>query len=489
MSFLKNLQVKKGKRWLLLFFAFILNFLTFIMIIFILEPYWVEINYTVSGWVDFNINIVLFVAIIVIIPLFYGIFLLFVHTKKILKTNEIVPLKIHKILPIALIVFYNILISLLLNELGSYVKLIGQVLEFYSVFIYLAISVCLILLLYPFFKMIPQLKFYLSEKFTTPNKKAIIILTCISVGYIIAFGAPLFFVPANVLYGDLPPKPDIIAHRGGAYLGPENTIEVAKQSLKYGIVGWEIDIQVSYDGVLFLMHDDTLTRTTNVEEIFPDRKTDDAETFKISELRELDAGSWYADNDPYGVIAQGIVTKVEAEKYRNIKIPTFKEVLSFTRTNGLYLDCDFKTPSEDHPYHDKFFEMILDAIIASGIDLKKVMIPSKDSTIISTIMFKGATDILTGYEYENTGDEYTNEEYRYFYRENHPVMVYTIDSVERFCQLWCLGVTWVKTNAPQKFQDLENPIIYMPEWAYYTIWIVVYIAAFCAAIVCAKKQK
>ena len=458
------------------------------MCILILEPYWVEINYTVSGWIDFTFNIVLFVAIIVIIPLFYGVILLFAHAKMIIKTNEIVPPKKHKILPIALIIFYNILISSLLNLLGSYVKLIGQVLEFYSVFIFLGLTVLLILLLYPFFKMIPQLKFSLSEKFTTPKKKAIIILTCISVGYVIAFGAPLFFVPANVFYGDLPSKPDVIAHRGGAYLGPENTIEVAKQALENGIVGWEVDIQISYDGVLFLMHDDTLTRTTNVEEIFPDRKNEPAESFTISELRKLDAGSWFVDNDPYGVIAQGILTKEQAEKYRNIKIPTFREVLTFTRTNGLYLDYDFKTPSEDHPYHDEFFGLILDMTIESGIDLKKVMIPSKDSKIMSMIMFKGANDVLTGYEYENTGDEYTNEEYRYFYREKHPVMVYTIDSVERFCQLWCLGVTWVKTNAPQKFQDLENPILFMPEWAYFTIWIIVYIATFCAAIVIKHNQ-
>ena len=115
------------------------------------------------------------------------------------------------------------------------------------------------------------------------------------------------------------------------------------------------------------------------------------------------------------------------------------------------------------------------------------MILTKNSKIINTILYKGASDILTGYEYENTGDEYTNEEYRYFYQENHPVMVYTIDSVERFCQLWCMGITLVKTNAPHKFQDLDTPIIFVPLGGYIAIWVFIYIIALTSAIVIKYK--
>ena len=49
----------------------------------------------------------------------------------------------------------------------------------------------------------------------------------------------------------------------------------------------------SYDGVPFLMHDTTLKRTTNVDEVFPDRVGEPASMFNISDLNQLDAGSWF----------------------------------------------------------------------------------------------------------------------------------------------------------------------------------------------------
>ncbi|MHA1489767.1 MAG: glycerophosphodiester phosphodiesterase family protein [Promethearchaeota archaeon] len=484
---LEKLKKKKGKKCLLLYLLLSINISVYLLFIFLLEPFWVEINATISSRVGFNFNIILFLALTLILILIYGVMLFLLNLKKLKRTDVISPHKVHVILPITLIIFFFFLVSLLLNELGGYSRLIYQVFEFYSIFIFLASCIGLILFLYPLFKELPQLKHYLSNKLLAPKRKSIIILVLIIVGYGFAFTSPLIFVPSNVIYGDLPPKPDIIAHRGAACLGPENTIAVAESAIDFNIVGWEVDIQISYDGVPFLMHDNDLKRTTNVEEVFPDREDKPAETFTFSELRKLNAGSWFFNDDPYGVIAQGVITEEQAEKYKNAKIPSFTEVLRFTKKNGLYLDFDFKSPSSDHPFHDKFFEILLDMTIESGIDLNKVMIPSKSSKIINTILYKGASDILTGYEYENTGDEYTNEEYRYFYQENHPVMVYTIDSVERFCQLWGMGITWVKTNAPHKFQDLDTPIIFVPLGSYITIWVFIYIIALTSAIVIKYK--
>ena len=49
----------------------------------------------------------------------------------------------------------------------------------------------------------------------------------------------------------------------------------------------------SYDGIPFVLHDDDLRRTTNVDEVFPDRKSEAACWFNMSQLRQLDAGSWF----------------------------------------------------------------------------------------------------------------------------------------------------------------------------------------------------
>jgi len=68
------------------------------------------------------------------------------------------------------------------------------------------------------------------------------------------------------------PKPKLLAHRGAAMLAPENTLASAQRAVQAGAYGLEGDIRISLDGMPFLMHDDTLERTTNVAAIFPGRQ-------------------------------------------------------------------------------------------------------------------------------------------------------------------------------------------------------------------------
>lgn len=52
-------------------------------------------------------------------------------------------------------------------------------------------------------------------------------------------------------------------------------------------------LSISYDGVPFLMHDQTLKRTTNVHKVFPDRTREPASMFTLGELETLNAGEWF----------------------------------------------------------------------------------------------------------------------------------------------------------------------------------------------------
>ena len=87
---------------------------------------------------------------------------------------------------------------------------------------------------------------------------------------------------------------------------------------------------------------------------------------------------------------------------------------------------------------------------------------------------------LTNYSYINTGDGYSNEEYRILNEANIDVMVWTIEAVERFYQLWCLGVDWVKTNSPYKFNNLNRDFLHFPIVSYITIWVALGIVALCS---------
>lgn len=57
----------------------------------------------------------------------------------------------------------------------------------------------------------------------------------------------------------------------------------------------ETDVRLSADGELFLFHDDTGARTTNVAQVFPERANEPINSFTGAELRQLDAGGWFGE--------------------------------------------------------------------------------------------------------------------------------------------------------------------------------------------------
>ena len=501
MTLLDWLQKIKGKKWLFLDLALIINMAVLTLIMLIFHVYWGDINLIVSDYVSFDINLVFIIFVIVLLPLIYGALILHMHLRNIKKNNKIKPCILNKILPITLICTYSSLFALLLYSLDQYSRLIPQVIEFYSIFLTIPLSLLLILGLYPLIKSIPQWKNHLTNRKLNVEIKSKVILGLLITGYFFAFVSPLLFIPSNVIFGDLPTKPNILAHRGASHLAPEDTIVAGEVAVEQGAVGWEVDIRISIDGELFLLHDDTLTRTTDVEDIFPNRKNDRAETFTLSELRQLDAGSWFVDKDPYGALAFGRISIEDGNNYNGIQIPTFEEVLNFSRDNDFYIDFDIKLPSSSHLYSEVYFETILNETLESGIDLTKVMIFTSDVEWIDLINQKNATDVLLGmdmrsnpslqefemseYNYAiiKTGDEYSNELYRLFYSNNIPVMAYTIDSVERFSQLWCLGMSFVMTNEVHAFNDLKKPIWYLSIEIYIIIWSIIYIATLSSLLV------
>ena len=82
------------------------------------------------------------------------------------------------------------------------------------------------------------------------------------------------------------PYPRWIAHRGAGKLAPENTLAAFRLGAHHGYRMYECDAKLSADGVVFLLHDDTLERTTNGA----GRGGDQA----WSALSRLDAGAWHS---------------------------------------------------------------------------------------------------------------------------------------------------------------------------------------------------
>ncbi|TGN64680.1 glycerophosphodiester phosphodiesterase [Nocardioides eburneiflavus] len=90
------------------------------------------------------------------------------------------------------------------------------------------------------------------------------------------------------------PAIKVTAHRGSSGAAPENTLAAVRLALAQKSDVVENDIQRTLDGELVIMHDVTLARTTDVEQVFPDRAPWNVRDFTLAEIKQLDAGSWFA---------------------------------------------------------------------------------------------------------------------------------------------------------------------------------------------------
>ena len=93
-----------------------------------------------------------------------------------------------------------------------------------------------------------------------------------------------------------------IAHRGFSAAYPENTLLSFRKALALGVTQLELDLQLSFDGHLIVMHDGSVDRTTN--------GSGNVSDLNLSEIKELDTGSWVGP------------------EFEGLKVPTYQEVLT-----------------------------------------------------------------------------------------------------------------------------------------------------------------
>lgn len=90
------------------------------------------------------------------------------------------------------------------------------------------------------------------------------------------------------------PYPTWIAHRGAGTLAPENTMAAFRLGAHYGYRMFECDVKLSADHTPFLLHDSTLSRTTNHTTLWGETSQTTAGVHAWDALATLDAGSWHS---------------------------------------------------------------------------------------------------------------------------------------------------------------------------------------------------
>ncbi len=133
--------------------------------------------------------------------------------------------------------------------------------------------------------------------------------------------------------GQRPANPQLIAHRGGPVYEPENTMAAFEHAIGVGVDWIEMDIQRSQDGVLVVVHDEMVDRTTN--------GTGNVGELTWEQLHALDAGNGQ-------------------------NIPTFAEVITLAREADVGLLPEAKSPELYPGIEAEIVQAIVDGRYADG---------------------------------------------------------------------------------------------------------------------------
>lgn len=183
-----------------------------------------------------------------------------------------------------------------------------------------------------------------------------------------ALSAPASAAPA--------PAIDVTAHRGSSGAAPENTLAAVRLALAQKSDVVENDIQRTLDGELVIMHDVTLARTTDVEQVFPDRAPWNVRDFTLAEIKQLDAGSWFAPEfagervptlaEWVGAVGDraGMLLEPKApELYPGIEIDLDKELRSLPAFNRALQRDRVVVQSFDHPWLRAYKDLAPDVTV------------------------------------------------------------------------------------------------------------------------------
>ena len=129
---------------------------------------------------------------------------------------------------------------------------------------------------------------------------------------------------------------EIVAHRGSRINRPENTLAAFEEAVRVGADGIELDIHLSKDGEVVVIHDETVDRTTD--------GCGRISQMTVADLRELDAGAWFD------------------VAFAGQKIPTLLEVFELLEEKEFKgcLNIELKTGKEPYPGMEQKVKDLLD---------------------------------------------------------------------------------------------------------------------------------
>lgn len=237
-------------------------------------------------------------------------------------------------------------------------------------------------------------------------------------------------------------KPAIFAHRGASGQFPENTMQAFEEALRSGVDGIELDVQLTKDGEVVIIHDEKVDRTTNGQGFVKD--------FTLAELEELDAGSWFSS------------------KFAGQRLMTLDTVLAWMQEEGNHLRLNIELKNDQIQYvglEEKVLSLIEDydlqeRIIISSFNpfsLQRVRMQNAEIEMGYLVLGKPENALWIARE---IGANAIHCEAPYALsaygeaakRAGYPLRIYTVNAEDEYKQLVEAGVEVIMTDFPERFK-------------------------------------
>jgi len=243
----------------------------------------------------------------------------------------------------------------------------------------------------------------------------------------------------------------VIAHRGFSGAAPENTVAAVRAAIEIHADMVEIDVTLTSDGHIVVIHDETLDRTTNGSgEVF---------RYTLAELQELDAGSWFNPT------------------FAGERIPTLDDVL--TEVDGrILLNLEIKSEAVDRGIVAKVASAIqregmIDQVVVSSFSptaLKEMHSAAPEirtAVLYNTKFHKGQDSVeivtdLGARVFNIKRQRLTREMLRRCREHDIPVGIYTVNKPRRMRRLVKKGIDAIFTDHPDRLLVVLSPAAATP---------------------------
>ncbi|WP_239616720.1 glycerophosphodiester phosphodiesterase [Cohnella mopanensis] len=243
-----------------------------------------------------------------------------------------------------------------------------------------------------------------------------------------------------------------VAHRGASGYAPESTLSSYRMGLRMNADYIEIDLQLTKDGEIIALHDETVNRTTN--------GSGWVKNMTLAEIKALDAGTWF--NVKHQIYAR--------QEYANEKIPTLREIFEAFGKDAHYM-LETKSPAENPGLEEKMWALVEEFDLVDHVavqsfskeSLQKIRAWNKDIVLFQLLWYNRPASISESFLAEiggyanGVGANFLriNENYVHKVKEAGLLMyVYTVNYQVNMDKALRWGVDGVHTDYPDRFKEV-----------------------------------